>query len=120
MPKRVLVVDDDRSIRSLVNTLLEHEGFEVSDAESGSDAIAALSRDPYDAVVLDLMMSEGNGGDVLKAIAIQRPDTKCVVVISATSCANIDAVDDANVETKLRKPFDIHELLAAVRRCVQN
>lgn len=116
--KQILVVDDDGSIRELVGTLLRREGFEVEVVQSGNAAIASLTAKEYDAVVLDLMMRDGSGHDVLKTVATQRPHAKWVVVISATSAANIEAVEMANVVAKLRKPFDIHELLAAVHQCV--
>lgn len=116
--KHVLVVDEDGSIRELVGTLLRREGFAVDDVQSGNAAIASLTEKEYDGVVLDLMMRDGTGHDVLRTIAAQRPHEKCVVVISATSAANIEAVDVDNVVAKLRKPFDIHELLAAVHQCV--
>lgn len=117
MPKNVLVVDDDDSIRELVVTLLRREGFAVDDVRSGHDAISALEEKQYDAVVLDLMMRDGTGHDVLQRVSVQRPNVKCVVVISATSPANIDALDSPNIEAKLRKPFSIHDLLAAVHNC---
>ena len=120
MAKNILVVDDDSSIRGLVSTLLEREGFAVEKAENGDAAIAAIEEKKFDAVVLDLMMRDGSGRDVLELLATTRPQVKCVVVISATSAANIESVDNANVEAKLRKPFDIHELLDAVRRCVDH
>ena len=49
------------------------------------------------------MMSDGTGQEVLRALATMRPDVKCVVVISAASPANIEDVDVANVQAKLRK-----------------
>ncbi len=116
--KTVLVVDDDGSIRSLLSTLLEREGFAVERAENGGMAIAALEEKTFDAVVLDLMMRDGSGQDVLEVLGTKRPHVKCVVVISATSAANIEAIDHASVQAKLRKPFDINDLLDAVRRCV--
>jgi DNA-binding NarL/FixJ family response regulator len=64
------------------------------------------------------MMSDGSGHEVLETLATQRPDVKCVVVISASSPSNIEQVEIANVQAKLRKPFDIHELVAAVENCV--
>ncbi|HVS33835.1 MAG TPA: response regulator [Thermoanaerobaculia bacterium] len=115
--KSILVVDDDSSIRTLVRTLLQREGFQVEEAESGNNAITQIMKKPFDAVVLDIMMGDGSGHDVLQTLAARRPDVKCVVVISATSQDNIEKVDTANVEARLRKPFDIGELLQAVRRC---
>ena len=120
MAKTVLVVDDDGSIRGLVSSLLEREGFAIEEAENGDMAISAIEQKKFDAVVLDLMMRNGSGQDVLQLLATKRPHVKCVVVISATSAANIEAIDNDNVEAKLRKPFDIHDLLDAVRRCVEH
>lgn len=71
----------------------------------------------YDAVVLDLMMGPGSGLDVLDAIRIERPGEKFVIVVSATSQASIDRLESNNIFAKLRKPFDIDELLSAVREC---
>ena len=116
--KQILVVDDDGSIRELVETLLRREGFEVDSVASGNAAIASLTAKEYDAVVLDLMMRDGGGHDVLQTVAAQRPHAKCVVVISATSAANIESVGLDNVVAKLRKPFEIRDLLAAVHQCV--
>ena len=119
MPKKVvLVVDDDASIRGLVRAVLRHEDFEVEEAQTGHEAIARISEKHYDAMVLDIMMGNGSGHDVLEVLGRQRPDVKCVVVISASSAARIEDVKAANVEAKLRKPFDIDELLHAVRKCV--
>jgi two-component system response regulator HydG len=116
--KSVLVVDDDVSMRGMVRSVLHHYGFEVDDAGSGNDAIALMNERSYDAVVLDVMMQDGSGHDVLHVLASTRPAVKCVVVVSATSLAKIADVSDANVVAKLRKPFDITELVAAVRRCM--
>lgn len=121
MPFRsVLIVDDDASIRTMVRAVLQHDGFEVEDVGSGNQAIARIREKLYDAVVLDIMMGNGSGQDVLQALAVERPNQKCVVVISATSQPNIDKLDIANVKIKLRKPFNISELVDAVNKCVDH
>ncbi len=102
----------------MVRTVLHREGFEVEDVASGNDAIALLSEKPYDAVVLDVMMDDGSGHDVLEALASMRPAVKCVVVVSAASPANLEKVDESNVLAKLRKPFDITALVEAIRGCI--
>lgn len=116
--KSVLIVDDDSSIRGMVRSILRREGFVVDDVGSGNDAIALMNAKAYDAVVLDVMMRDGSGHDVLHVLASMRPAEKCVVVVSAMSAAKIDALPDANVQAKLRKPFDITDLVAAIHRCV--
>ena len=116
--KSILVVDDDPSTRGMVCSVLVHQGFAVQAVASGNEAIARLDSARFDAVVLDVMMRDGSGHEVLEVLAVQRPDVKCVVVISATSAANLEKVAVANVAAKLRKPFDITELVQAVEHCV--
>lgn len=118
MSKAILVVDDDQSIRGMVRSVLSRQGFAVEVVESGNEAIARLNEQQYDAVVLDVMMNDGSGHDVLQTLAAQRPDVKCVVIISASSPASIEAVAPANVQAKLRKPFDIQDLVHAIRNCI--
>jgi DNA-binding response OmpR family regulator len=116
--RSILVVDDDVSIRGMVRSVLQREGFDVDEARSGNDAIVLMRKRGYDAVVLDVMMPDGSGHDVLGVLAEMRPAVKCVVVVSATSTAKLGDVPDANVQAKLRKPFDITELVVAVRQCL--
>ena len=118
MPKTILIADDDQAIRGMIRSVLSREGFDVDVVESGNEAIALLTRKHYDAVVLDVAMADGSGHDVLEKLAEQRPDDKCVVVISATSPADLEEVAAANVQAKLRKPFDIYELIEAIETCV--
>ncbi len=119
MKKTVLIVDDDPAIRAMVRSVLAREGFEVEDVDSSNAAVTRLHQAHYDAVVLDVVMGNGSGLEVLNAIATLRPEAKCVVVISASSPANIASIDPANVAAKLRKPFDIQQLVDAVRDCVE-
>jgi CheY-like chemotaxis protein len=77
MPLRsVLIVDDDASIRTMVRTVLQRGGFEVEEVGSGNQAIARIREKLYDAVVLDIMMGNGSGQDVLQALALERPNQK--------------------------------------------
>jgi DNA-binding NtrC family response regulator len=117
--KTVLVVDDDAMIRGLVRAVLQREALEIEEAQTGHEAIKRLKEKRYDAVVLDIMMGDGSGHEVLEALAEQRPNVKCVVVISAMSAPNIENIASLNVHAKLRKPFDINDLLQAVRQCVE-
>jgi two-component system response regulator PilR (NtrC family) len=115
--KIVLVVEDDPSTREMVRSILGREGFTVEAVANGNDAIARLIERQYDAVVLDIMMGHGSGEEVLEVLATRRPNVKCVVVISAAAPALLEKIAAANVQAKLRKPFDIHELVTAVRNC---
>ena len=117
-PKRVLVVDDDRSILRLVATVLKRELYEVDTASGGREALARIEETLYDAIVLDLMMPDINGLDVLKVLQSREPRVKCVVILSAAS--PLDIADSTNpcVYIALRKPFDNANLIRAVRECL--
>jgi DNA-binding NtrC family response regulator len=115
--RRVLVVDDDTAVRRLVQTVLTREGYEVDEAYGGRDALEKIAWDGYDAIVLDLMMPEISGFDILSAISQVRPNSKCVVVISAAAPQAISEADSPIVRARLRKPFEISDLIAAVRSC---
>lgn len=102
----------------MVRSVLAREGFAVEVAGSGNEAISRLISNHYDAVVLDVMMPDGSGHEVLQVLKVQRPAVKCVVIISAAAAARLEEVDVSNVGAKLRKPFDIEELIGAVQNCV--
>ena len=117
--KRILVVDDDEAIRHLVEAVLKRENYDVDTADGGSDAISKIESSQYDVVVLDLMMPEVSGIDVLKRLPIRDPLIKCVVIMSAASTLSIAESTTSNVFAILPKPFDIKALVKVVRACVE-
>jgi CheY-like chemotaxis protein len=112
--KKVLVVDDDESIRRLLLTLLHFEGYEVDTACDGIEAIERLAAADYDAVVLDLMMPRLDGLGVLDWMGEEDGATDRVIVLTA---ADSIAVRRKTVATVMGKPFDIQELIDEVARC---
>lgn len=118
-PKRILVVDDDASILRLISTILKREHYDVDTAGGGKNALSKIELTPYDVIVLDLMMPEVSGLDVLKALHVRLPQVKCVVILSAASSFEIAHSSNPNVFAALRKPFDNIELIAAVRECIE-
>jgi DNA-binding NtrC family response regulator len=116
--KRILVVDDDSSIRRLVSTVLKREHYDVHTATGGRQALSMIERTQYDVVVLDLMMPEVNGFDVLEMLAIRVPHVQCVVIMSAASPFEVATALNSNVFAALEKPFDIAALVSTVARCI--
>jgi DNA-binding NtrC family response regulator len=117
--KRILVVDDDAAIRGLVATVLRREHYDVDTADGGRDALSKIELAQYDVVVLDLMMPEVSGLDVLKRLAVRAPQIKCVVIMSAASRFELANSISPNVFAAVQKPFDIEALITAVRGCVE-
>ena len=118
MSKIVLVIEHDPSIGSMVRSVLLREGYEVEVVKNRDEALSRVSEKRYDALVIDVTTRESSGYEVLEMVATDRPDVKCVVVMSSGSPKAIAEINAANIEAKLRKPFDIQELTAAVRRAV--
>lgn len=114
----VLLVDDDPSVRSLLAALMTREGLSHESAADGAEAIDWLRRRDFDAIVLDLLLPERNGFDVLQFLKAERPHLlPRVVVITAASESTLQHFDDRKrVAAVLRKPFDIGVLSDAVKR----
>jgi two-component system response regulator CpxR len=112
--KRILVIDDDVELCQLVNRFLTQEGFEVESVNSGAaGAERALSKN-YELVVLDVMMPEVNGFDVLRRIRAQ--SHMPVLMLTAKG----DALDrvlglEMGADDYLAKPFNPQELVARIR-----
>ena len=116
----ILIVDDDRSIRTLIRTLLLREEFVVDEAAGGIEALQLIAGNQYDAVVLDLMMHDVSGAEVIARMMDSAPRLSPMVIISAGSEAMLDAVNAPVIRAKLRKPFDISDLVDAVHEALGN
>jgi two-component system response regulator MprA len=111
----VLVTDDERSVRSAVRRALTLEGYRVSEAEDGAQALDAIARDRPDALVLDVMMPELDGLQVCRAL---RDGGDALPVLMLTARDEIDQRVrglDAGADDYLVKPFALEELLARLR-----
>ena len=120
MPARILVIDDDRSIRGLIELLLHRGGMDVDCAENGGDALELLRRHDYDAVLLDLMMPGMNGFDFLETVRLERPQMigKTIVVTAFSRKGTPPGVD--GTFAIIRKPFDIENLMNVVDVCLES
>jgi DNA-binding NtrC family response regulator len=115
---RLLVVDDDRAILTLVGTIALAEGFDVSTTVNGEDAMKQLRHRPADLVLLDLRMPGITGLDVLRAIREISPRCKVVLMTGfATIDSAVEAVKLGAIDY-LTKPFDmqrLRHLLSSIR-----
>ena len=115
----VLVVDDDKAIRSLLVTLLKRADAEVECVPDGDDALARLESRAYSVVILDLMLPTMDGFEVLQRLAESMPHLlKHIIVLTAVSQNTLKELHhEKDVWQVLRKPFDINELLQSVQGC---
>jgi DNA-binding response OmpR family regulator len=116
---RALIVDDDEPIRSMLATVVEHNGFDVETARDGREAIARLDDDGYNVVLLDLMMPYVDGYEVLQHMKNTNPEMlECTIVATAVPQREVARALPHAVYKVHAKPFDLTELLDDVRRCV--
>ncbi len=118
--KRILIVDDDPMIRSLVQAILEGEGFQVVAADDGPKGIEILDAEPrpinFDLVVLDVMMPGMNGLDVLTRMRIH-PHTQKLPVVMLTGedkAEDIMAGYSVGADYYITKPFTRQQLLYGI------
>lgn len=119
MPQRILVIDDEQDIRSLLTLILESAGYAVQQARSGKEGLTLLERETADLVLLDIMMPEMDGWEVCRQIK-NRPATRNTPVIILTVRSQpLDKVIGTEVvhaDEYLTKPFDRRVLLKLVHK----
>jgi len=117
---RVLVADDDQSIRRLLCTIVRRERFDVDCVADGLQAIEKLKEHRYAVILLDLMMPKANGFDVIDYLKQHPPGIKPIVlVITAYSDPRVKEVDSSVVAGVLRKPFEVADLGSLIRLCIK-
>lgn len=114
---KILVIDDEPMVREAVGRVLSSEGYAVAYAHDGADAIARLSVDPPDAILLDLMMPGMNGRQFLSALRTELGLDLPVVVMTAVHGLGQRAISLGATDV-VEKPFDVDELLNKVALAV--
>jgi len=116
---RILIVDDEALVCWSLSRALQEEGYEVSTAQSGEEALDIMTEWRFDLVVTDLRLPQLNGMDLFREIKRRFPQCK-VLMISAFGTPQVR--DEAMKEGVLRffdKPFDIKELRESVRSALR-
>jgi DNA-binding response OmpR family regulator len=116
--RQVIVVDDDPALRTLFVAMLVRQGFRVDVAGDGREAFDQISRSVYSAILLDLMMPDVNGFELLERLARDCPALlPRVIVITGASRRVIQSLDTDAIWGLIRKPFDIDDLVTSVVAC---
>ena len=110
--RRVLVVDDEPQVRATVREALSFEGYEVTEASNGAEALALLPTAQPEAIVLDLWMPVMDGWSFRRAQLASHPEIP-VIVISALDLSN-ERVEELRASAIIGKPFDLETLFGAV------
>ncbi|OGW54305.1 MAG: Fis family transcriptional regulator [Nitrospirae bacterium RBG_19FT_COMBO_55_12] len=116
---RILVVDDEKSMRDFLSIMLKKEGYEVVTAENGGDALKTVQGEIFDLVISDVKMPELDGIDVLKAVKEVSPET---VVIMITAFATTETAVEAmklGAYDYIIKPFKVDEIKLIIRKALE-
>jgi two-component system response regulator MprA len=112
---RVLVVDDDRAVRESLRRSLEFNGYTVSLASDGAEALASIAGHLPDALVIDVMMPRLDGIETTRALRTAGNDLPILVLTARDSVGDRVEGLDAGADDYLTKPFALEELLARLR-----
>jgi DNA-binding response OmpR family regulator len=114
VPSRILLVDDDERIRASMRMVLEDEGYAVTEAPSGEDALSAFARTPADVVLIDLMLPGMDGFETCRSLR-RSSDVPVIMVTARTDTYDVVAGLEAGADDYVTKPFVAKELAARIR-----
>jgi two-component system, NtrC family, response regulator PilR len=116
---RILVVDDEASMRDLLGIMLRKEGYDVLVAQSRAEAAAALRHGPVAAVITDIKLPDGDGIEILRHVKAASPETVVIVMTAFGSTQTAVAALKLGAHDYLTKPFDIEELKIVIRGALE-
>lgn len=118
--KRILVIDDDETIREYIQLLLEDEGFNVSVAENGSAGLEIFNRESIDLIITDLIMPEKEGLETIQDMRKLDPSSKIIAMSGASNRESYLSISSVlGAQAVLYKPFKPSELLNLVSSILQ-
>ena len=119
MSKRILIVDDDQTVREVLQDLLESEAYEVETAHDGLSAWEKLSqqRESYEMILLDLTMPRMSGIQLIHMLEQQEDGQLLPIIILSADSDAIQKVLEMGMRHILAKPFDLEKVLALVALC---
>ncbi len=119
MKPKVLVVDDEPDICKAIRFLLEREGYSVTCAYSGEEAIETIKKDNFNAILTDLKMSGLDGLAVLKKSREISPVTPVIIMTAFGSCDSAAEAKKCGAADYLAKPFLNEEVKLTMRRTIE-
>jgi len=118
-PQKILVVDDDVSIRSLLGQFLERKGFSHATAENGRNALELLEDQNFTIIITDLIMPQIDGLELLKIVKQSWPDIDVLVMTGYTKNFTYTDVIHAGASDFIQKPFSLDEIEAKLNRVIR-
>ena len=117
---RILIVDDENSLRKVLGDLLRLRGYTAEPVATGGEAVAAAGRERHEVAIVDLSLGEEEmtGLDVIREIKACSPETECIVLTGMPSQESAIEATNLGACAYLRKPFDVNELLSTITKAL--
>ena len=116
----VLVVDDDAGLREFVRVNLEAEGYSVREASSASEGLAALDEEPPDLILLDVLMPQMDGWEMLRRVQERHGVDAIQVIMYSGTVEEAGKAEERGARAFIGKPFDPTKLLEATRQLLRS
>lgn len=117
--EKILVVDDEQSLRDVLSIMLKRAGYAVTSAMDGEEAIEFLNKEIFDLVITDLRMPKLDGMEVLKAVKSASPETVVLIITAfATADSAVEAMKQGAYDY-LTKPFQVDEVQLIIRNALE-
>jgi two-component system nitrogen regulation response regulator NtrX len=117
---KILVVDDDETIRTTMKAILQDEGYQVDLAGTGKEAIQKTTEKNYNVALLDIRLPDMEGVELLKLLKDGVPRTRKIMVTGYPSMQNAISALNKNADAYLLKPVDVEKLLATVKQQLED
>jgi DNA-binding NtrC family response regulator len=115
---KILIIDDERSIRNAIREILEYEKFQVDEAEDGLQGVVKVKGGKYDVILCDIKMPKMDGIDVLDRIILLAPDTPVVMISGHGDIETAVDLLKQGAYDYIPKPLDLNRLLVSVRNAL--
>jgi DNA-binding response OmpR family regulator len=115
---QIMVVDDDQDMRQLISITLLRYGYEVSEADGGRQALAEIAQKTPDLLILDVMMPDLSGLQVIRQLKQNRETTSIPVIMLSAKCQEEDIaiMMQSGADACLPKPFSLRDLIHCVEQ----
>lgn len=113
--EKILVVEDDEKIARVIQLELEYANYKIDIAHTGKSALERLENENFDLILLDVMIPELNGLEVLRRVREQNEDIKIIMLTARVAVMDKVSGLDSGANDYMTKPFEIEELLARIR-----
>jgi CheY-like chemotaxis protein len=115
MAQRILVVDDEMAVRSLLRAMLERNGYDVTEAVDGDEAIREVEASEFDLIVTDLVMPSREGLETIRAIRSRYPSLPIIAISAPANRDYLRAAENFGAQRTFTKPFSLAAVSEAVR-----